>query len=1232
MAIDDALFQQLLAQPTASVDPAASAPAIAPAAPAGAVEPPSPQPEPQTAAASPRKATQADGASAEDLAKQGRDALGKPSDFLDAAVAGAGRAVLETKDFIAGEPTQKSETRQAFEAGAKAADASGGANPVISTISQFATGMLGAGKLLGAGRLIPKVDAAVGAAEAVKGGAFAVTSARAAASNAVVFDPHQERLSNLLEQVPYLGPPVFGWLAAHPDDPAWEGRVKAALEGIGLDATLAGLFLASAKGLKAYRAWQDGRGSAETVEAATKDLEAAQAQHAEAEAAGAPQEGATATEAPGATPVAATPGEAPTAAPARPTSMAEDTGFAPSNDNTLGGPPLDAPGTPATPAIEPGKPTVKPVVTVTPEEADSLVLGIRSDLDAIDNAGSVQGAVDDGHVFGRGGNVPWNKLNLPGEVDDFVARVADSIEPQLNAAKGGEVLSDARVQRQVNGIASYFNMDPATIVGRIQQSGEAASRMVADMEAAYLVANRMHTEAFNLASRISLGDVATFGTREAAMAEFQRQVTLAGSMFASGQSMRAAMGRGMRRLRPEFAIDPEMAERVNALGGEKLLNLFNTTRGDPAKLKLAANKTFLEKAMDEAGFLVQNNLLWSPVTHAVNLVSNAAMMVIRPVERVIGGVANAGYQAVRGNLDAAGESLGLVREAMEQAVYYPAAFVDGFGSVVQALKTSQSVMDPRHAALIGEARGAAVRDGAFRPLDSVSSVLHDAYMLVTLPTRLLTASDEMMKQAVYRSYVASKAWREGSEAGLAGRDLRGFIKDKMNGAFNETGQAIDMAAMQEARVATFAQDLLPGTRGKTLRGAVATHPELRLILPFTQTPTNIFRYTVKMSPGFNMMQEEFRSAMFGKQGVEAQAQAIGQMSLGSLALGAIATSGLNMTGGGPSDPKVKAEMVGSGWRPYSIVGSGADGTKTYYPIGRVDPLALPFGIVADIQDYIHASGDPNASKVQAAISTLAYSLVKQVASKTYILGLTHVMEAFTDPDRNLSKFAAGVGSEVIPFSSAMRFGNPDPYLREVRTFVDGMMANLPGFSEKLNPRRDWAGEPVRARNTFLSTAPGDHLTAELQRMEMLGYSPVGPTPDMKHADLRDVTMTNGRNAWDVYQELAGKPTPSSPTVREQAEKVVNTAAYQRAPDGPIDVPGTKMFLLHNPMIAYRKAAEGLLLRDENVRKAVLAAQQKVVDAYKATENTGKAPAAVQGARDTLGAVGSAFGLNLTPQQ
>jgi hypothetical protein len=70
-----------------------------------------------------------------------------------------------------------------------------------------------------------------------------------AVADATVFDPQEERLSNLIQQFPELQNPVSEYLASSPEDTNAEGRLKNALEGMLFGAVLDG-FLRSLRAMK----------------------------------------------------------------------------------------------------------------------------------------------------------------------------------------------------------------------------------------------------------------------------------------------------------------------------------------------------------------------------------------------------------------------------------------------------------------------------------------------------------------------------------------------------------------------------------------------------------------------------------------------------------------------------------------------------------------------------------------------------------------------------------------------------------------------------------------------------------------------------------------------------------------------------------------------------------------------------------------------------------------------
>lgn len=92
---------------------------------------------------------------------------------------------------------------------------------LVKGVSQFLTGLALTKKLM------PTPDL-TGVAK------WGYSALQGAAANFTAFDPHQQRLSNLIEKFPALSNPVTEYLASKPGDTDAEGRFKNALEGLGL--------------------------------------------------------------------------------------------------------------------------------------------------------------------------------------------------------------------------------------------------------------------------------------------------------------------------------------------------------------------------------------------------------------------------------------------------------------------------------------------------------------------------------------------------------------------------------------------------------------------------------------------------------------------------------------------------------------------------------------------------------------------------------------------------------------------------------------------------------------------------------------------------------------------------------------------------------------------------------------------------------------------------------------
>ncbi len=130
-------------------------------------------------------------------------------------------------------------------------------------ISQFYTGYAGYGRLL-------KV---VGTGSKLfNAGKIAVQSAL---SSATVFDPFDDRLSNLVEEHTSLGNPITAFMSAKPGDTRAEGMLKNALEDVGLGLAGSGLAKVGGKVFKLLKARKEAQKILESkgAEAAAKHID-----------------------------------------------------------------------------------------------------------------------------------------------------------------------------------------------------------------------------------------------------------------------------------------------------------------------------------------------------------------------------------------------------------------------------------------------------------------------------------------------------------------------------------------------------------------------------------------------------------------------------------------------------------------------------------------------------------------------------------------------------------------------------------------------------------------------------------------------------------------------------------------------------------------------------------------------------------------------------------------------
>lgn len=1249
---------------------------------------------------------------------------------------------------------------------------------LATSVSQFIVGMVGLGKV------VRPLEAAAGLAKAGRAAKIATESAKAATVGAVAFDPTAERLGNIVESIPGFSNPFSRFLMAQPGDSRAEGRMKNALESLGMDAALVGGIVVGSKAFRAVQDWKAGKITAEQMQ---KDLVAAE----KAETARIAQEDAASAapaqpEAPAPAKTADTvygewsdlhrqaglasdrqddalarelrtkadelqaslpPAEASRldeldlrSADAADASTRErmSSGISADRDvrvreisrqmanlpaagaepdaRTLsimqevfdaeakaGGDPLgllreasetrlrfyldgggsradaeeivreqssrlaaslglkEAPPVAGLPtpmrAADPASPEAisiqrvdgvpagappKPKLTeITDDQVAGIVASTKADADAFVSAGGWDAAVSEGHVFGRGERIPWQRLLAKQDVvaggeapqlplSAFMARVADSIEKDINKARGGNadgVLTDRMADFAWRQRVEAWGDSPQEVLGLLTQAGKGARTALANYEAGLALGFKATQDAYAAAARIRAGDLSTWGgDSEAAHAALKDMLRVIATINGSTEAIKASAGRVLRRTRTEFALSEQDLKHIQGLDGEQLVKAVEAAGGDPRLLKKLTTPSMLERLQDTSQWLLVNNLLWGWKTHAVNMLTNAYMGGARPMERILGSYFVGGT-----------EGASMRAQAWRQYAYMGQSLVDGFQSAGRAWQTGDSILTPHKVEFNQQGINAAAIP--YKEVTNLTDILHNigvaGIKTLGFPTRALGFMDELNKQVVYRSKVAAEAYVSGAAQGLDGPQLAAHVQKSLLDAFDDAGRGINLTAVQEAKIATFSQDLLPNTLGSGLQHLAQNVPFVKIIVPFVRTPTNVLRYGMKMTPGLNLLQAEYRQMLSGKMGAEAQAQAVGQMSMGALFLGAaawMATSGF-VTGGGPSDPRQRTMLMQTGWQPYSFVSLDANGKKQYRAFGKYDPIAMPMGIVADLVD---ASGnwDDEAgfmSNMGDIATGALMAIAKQIGQKSYLTSLNMVMDAIMDPDRSMGKALGQTAVNFVPAASLLRGTTQmvfDEHMRDARTMADRLMAITPGLSDKVPPKRDVWGDPVSVAKGLWVSNERDAVDAEVRRMIAEEGASFGPSPyNVGGVDLRDIQMVNGRNAYDQYQEWVGRPTKNGPTLKDTVAKIIKTPGYRKAPDGDAGTRGTKQAMIAGTISKFRESAAQRLRADANVREAMFEKQRDVAKAY-ATTSAPKTPE--QQGRGTISSIGRAFGVDLDP--
>lgn len=379
---------------------------------------------------------------------------------------------------------------------------------------------------------------------------------------------------------------------------------------------------------------------------------------------------------------------------------------------------------------------------------------------------------------------------------------------------------------------------------------------------------------------------------------------------------------------------------------------------------------------------------------------------------------------------------------------------------------------------------------------------------------------------------------------------------------------LSRTAEKFARESTFTDE--PGTYTKLIKQGLNHMPVFKFIMPFVSTPMNIlhfgWRRTLpgalidKMSPVLRKTAEKRKDDWAELTPME-QAAARGRYATAVATSGAMiyfaSQHGDHITGGGPRNRKERQALMATGWRPYSFVKHGEDGTKTYVSYERVDPLATMIAIIADAAEFTKMNPDDSDGFAEV-FSALSFTIAENMTDKSFLRGVNNILNLTREPEVYLPKTFKDIGSAMaVPmFVDKLKNANGEQMIRETRTLKDAIWRKVPIAEENIPPKRTFLGEAVYKQNPggvlamlnpiYIQSTKNDLVDEKIQGL-LYGFSmPQHNWTKGKETDMREFYNPDGRQAYDRMLELTSEHKIYGRTLRQSLKALFKSPAYKQA--------------------------------------------------------------------------------------
>ena len=584
------------------------------------------------------------------------------------------------------------------------------------------------------------------------------------------------------------------------------------------------------------------------------------------------------------------------------------------------------------------------------------------------------------------------------------------------------------------------------------------------------------------------------GTDEDALM-FRAQLELVGQLQAQIKGSQTEIARALAQFRIPAQSGQEpvmraamMTSVLDEYGGSgdirniaKMYNQAGSTHGR-AGFARKVSKLKIKESFDAVYEAWINILLSNPVTHVKNI-AGAFLTTGAHVPEMYGAAMVGGMRRAMG-----GQGDATASDAHASMFGSMMALREAWGAASRGFMTGEKVIP---GSKIEGGRGRrpdnAFSGEAFGAQGAIGTTIDGLGHLATLgrvPTRALEFEDAFFKVVAQRMSLYEQGMRSGRQKGFTGDDLAEHIAQYV---YNPPPNAAKQADAH-AKYVTLQSEL--DEVGKNI-GGLRKIPGVRYFLPFFKTPYNAFKYAMLDRSPVGIAYGESSRAIkrANAPGASMADKAAGDLAIARISMGSMtgamifgfAANG-EITGKGPADRGLRASMMRSGWKPYSVkIGD------TYYSYQTAEPFSTIIGMAADAAEAMYYGG-MTADESEDVYAAVAAVIGNQLTNKTFMQGFSNLVKTLNDPVRYGESTADNFIRSLTPRIVASAERILDPTVRATLDKIDLFRAQIPGLSSSLPARRNFWGQTI-----YTSEAAGPDIISPIYKGQF-GPNQLDPDP------------------------------------------------------------------------------------------------------------------------------------------